>query len=143
MDPGSSVGKKIIEKEVPAQALPKEPKLSVSQASQPADLTLMPTSEPGGFSKIVAVCVLLLAVGWFGSQPTVEDWIGFSYNSISEIVRGFLVPTSGPASPDTASTGGVDKQPAVPKSQGFTGEQGVRRLQLGGIDSSSTGGGHN
>jgi len=113
LDPGSSVEK--IEKDVLPQKLAVEPKLSVSNTPQPVGFTLKPAPEPGGFSKFVAVCMLFLALGWFGLQPNVENWIGSSYNSISAAVRNFIVPASAPPSADSISTAGADKQSTGPK----------------------------
>jgi type II secretory pathway predicted ATPase ExeA len=113
LDPGSSVER--IEKDVLPQKLAVEPKLSVSNTPQPVGLTLKPAPVPGGFSKFVAVCMLFLALGWFGLQPNVENWIGSSYNSISAAVRNFLVPASAPVSADSISTAGADKQSTDPK----------------------------
>lgn len=143
LDPRPLVEKKIIEKEVLARKLPEEPKLSVSRPPQPVSLTLKSPSGSGLFSKVLAVCLLFLALGWLGLQPNVEEWIGSSYISISAAARSFLVPTSAPVSPDSASTVGPAKLSTNTKSEEFRDEKDMRTPLQDGIESSSTSGGHN
>ena len=141
LDPGSPVEK--IEKEVLAPKLPEKPKPSVSQTPQPVGLTLKSPPARGGFSKFVVVCLVFLAMFWFGFQPNVEKWIGSTYNSVSAAVRNFLVPTYAPVSPGPASTVSPDNSSTSPKPEGLSDEKDTRvTLPDGGI-SSSTGGGPN
>jgi type II secretory pathway predicted ATPase ExeA len=141
LDPGSPIER--IKKEDDARKLPEESKLRVSHAPQPVGLTLKPTAAPGGFSRFVAACLLVLALGWFALKPNVEKWVGSSFDSISAAVAGFLVPTSAHALPDSASTVGPENSPTSPKPEGFSGEKDVRVSQQDGIESSSPSGGHN
>ena len=141
LDPGSPIEK--VEKEVLAPKLQEEPKPSVSQTPQPVGLTLEPAPARGLFSKSVVVCLVLIALGWFGLQPNVEKWIGSSANAISTAVRSFLVPTSTAVPPDPASTAVPDNSSTSPKPEGLSDEKDMKVPQQDGLDSSSLGGGRN
>jgi type II secretory pathway predicted ATPase ExeA len=139
LDPASPIEK---EKEFLAPKLPDESKLSASQTHQPVGLTLKPLPARRGYSKFVVVCLVLFALCWFGFQPGVQKWIGSSFNAISATVRSFLVPTSGPVSPRTASPVGPENSSTGPKPEGPYDEKNMRVPQQDGIESSSTSGGH-
>ena len=141
LDPGSPIEK--VEKEVLAPKLQEEPKPSVSQTPQPVGLTLEPAPARGLLSKSVVVCLVLIALGWFGLQPNVEKWIGSSANAISIAVRSFLVPTSAAVSPDPASTVAPDNSSTSPKPEALSDAKDMKVPQQDGVESSSSGGGHN
>jgi len=138
LDPGSPIEK---EKEFLATKLREELERSVLQPPQPI-LTLKPPPARGGFSKFALVCVVFLAVGWFGSQPNVEKWFGSNYNSISTAVRSFLVPTSAAVPPDPASLVAPDNSSTRPKREGLS-EKDLSLPKQGGEVSSSSGEGNN
>jgi hypothetical protein len=120
-----------------------EPKPSVSQTPQPVGLTLEPPPARGWFSKSVIVCLLLLALGWFGLQPNVEKWIGPSAHAISIAVRRVLVPTFAAVQTDPASTAVPNDSSTSPKSEGSSDGKAMRVPQQGSVESSSSDGGHN
>ncbi|MGA7794152.1 MAG: AAA family ATPase [Candidatus Acidiferrales bacterium] len=141
LDPGSPVEK--VEKEVLAPKLQEEPKPSVSQTPQPVGLTLEPAPARGLLSKSVVVCLVLIALGWFGLQPNVEKWIGSSANAISTAARSFLVPTSTAVHTDPATTAVPDNSSTSPKPEGLSDAKDMKVPQQDGLDSSSLGGGRN
>jgi type II secretory pathway predicted ATPase ExeA len=140
MDSGAPLEK---EKEFVAPKLPDEPKASFAQNIQPVPLTLKPASSSGWFSKFVVVCFVLLALGWFGIQPSVQNWIRSSYSAVSATVKSYLVPSSAPASPGPASTAGPDNSLSNPELGEPSDKKDVRTLRQDGIESSSTSGGRN
>ncbi len=141
LDPGSPIEK--VEKDVLPPKLQEEPKPSVSQTTQPVGLTLEPPPDRGWLSKSVVVCLLLIALGWFGLQPNVEKWIGSSFDSISVGVRSFLVPSSAAVSPDPASTVAPDNSSTRPKPEALSHEKDINVPKQGGEESSLSGGGRN
>jgi general secretion pathway protein A len=141
LDPGSPIEK--VEKKVLPPKLQEEPKSSVSQTPQSVGLTLEPAPARGLLSKSVVVCLVLIALGWFGLQPNVEKWMGSSANAISTAVRSFLVPTSAAVSPDPVSTVAPDNSPASPKPEGLSDSRDMKVPHQDGVESSSTSGGHN
>jgi type II secretory pathway predicted ATPase ExeA len=140
LDPGSPIEK--VEKEVIPPELQEESKPSVSQTPQPVGLTLEPAPARGWLSKSVVVCLLLIALGWFGLQPNVEKWIGSSANAISTAVRSFLVPTSAASQTDPATTAVPDNSSTRPKPEGLSDAKDMNVPQQDRVDSSSFGGGH-
>jgi len=141
LDPGSPIEK--IEKEVVAPKLQDKPKPSVSQMLQPVGLTLERPPARGWLSKSALVCLVLIALGWFGLQPNVEKWIGSSANVIAITVRSFLVPTSTAMHTGPATTDVLDNSSASPKLEGSSDPKDMKVPQQDGVDSSSLGGGHN
>jgi general secretion pathway protein A len=141
MDPGFRVDK--IEKEVLAPKLPEEPKPSVLQTPQPMGLTLKTPRPRSWMSMIVAAGLVAVALGFWGSQPNVEKWIGSSYNSISTAVRNLLVPTSAPVSAAPAPSVSPDDSSTSPKPEGLSDEKDVRVPRQDGVGTSSAGGGQN
>jgi type II secretory pathway predicted ATPase ExeA len=143
LNPASHVEKETkIEKESLPTRLPVERKPSVLQKPQPIGLTLKAPSSRSWISMIVAAGLVAVALGFWGFQPSVEKWIGASYNSISTAVRNFLVPTSAPVSAAPAPSVSPDNSSTSPKPEELSGQKGVRVPQQVGAGS-STGGGQN
>lgn len=141
IDPGFRVDK--IEKEVLTPKLPEDPKPNVLQTSQPIGLTLKAPPPRSWMSMIIAAGLLAVALGFLGVQPSVEKWIGASYNSISTAIRNLLVPTSAPVSAAPAPSVSPDNSSTSATPKGLSDEKDMRSQQQNGDISSSSGGGHN
>jgi type II secretory pathway predicted ATPase ExeA len=123
--------------------LPVESKPSVLQTPQTIDLTLNAPPRRSWMSMIIAAGLVALTLGFWGVQPSVEKWIGSSYNSISTAVRNFLVPTSGPVSAARAPSVSPDNSQTNSKQEGLSGEKEMTSTEQRGKLSSSSGSGHN
>ena len=141
-DPGSPVEKEVIAPRVP-DGPPVESSVSAIQIPQADALTLKSPHARSSIATFVAACLLFLALCWFGFQPSVQKWMGTSYNAISAGVRSFLVPVPAPASPNHGSTTGLDNSSVSPKLEDPSDEKGLRIPPQDGIESSSTNGGRN
>ncbi len=132
MDPASPFEK---EKQIVATKLPEEPKRIFTQVSQPVGLTLQPPAAKSRLGTYVAVCILGLVLGTIGLQPSVENWIGTSFNSISEGMKSFLDPAPKPATSDQAPTVVPDRLPTGPKTEGPTDQKNARSPTQDGQES--------
>ncbi|MGD0908158.1 MAG: AAA family ATPase [Candidatus Acidiferrales bacterium] len=142
MDPGSPIEKEVIAPKLPDEPIDR-PNVNALQIPPPDPLTLKSPPARVSISTFAVACLLFLALCWFAFQPNVQKWMEASYNSISAVVRDFLVPVPAHVSPSRGSTVGPDNSSTSPKLEEPSDEKDIRIPQQDGIESSSTTGGRN